>query len=365
VKTEEEPRPKIGTSIFDFGNYLQYFLMSALVVTVTVLIIFEPSGAATSANSSHPRSILGFVAVLGLSLILTLVNGIWRRVVVGRPVKKILAATEKLTNGDFTARIEPSPSSLRSSGNELDVIIANFNIMAAELGSVETLQTDFIANVSHELKTPLAVIQNYATMLRDPELAASDRDVYAAKISQATQRLSELISNILRLNKLDNQHIAPKNDTFLLNEQLEEVLVAHEALWEAKNLDLRADLDDDITVTSDRSLLELAWNNIVSNAIKFSNDGGSLAVSVQKVMGEGKGDPHLARVRVTDSGIGMDADTRRHVFDKFYQGDTAHSGQGNGLGLALVARIVEICGGAISVESELGQGTTFTVDLPL
>lgn len=343
---------KVKRSIFGVGNYLVYFLASALVVTVIVLIVAKPQQN-ENVSALRQRAILAFVVMLALTLILTLINGIWRRYTIGRPVKRILTATEKLTQGNFNVRIEPFHG--YDSINELDAIIANFNIMAAELGSVEAIQTDFISSVSHELKTPLAVIQNYATMLQDPELSVQDRQQYALRITSATQKLSVLITNILKLNKLENQQITPKHDTFLLNEQLAEVLIGFEALWEQKELEIDTDMDD-ILITSDREMLELVWNNIISNAIKFSQPKGKIAIKITEI------DTKSLAVAITDNGIGMSEKVSRHIFDKFYQGDTAHAGQGNGLGLALVKRVVDLLGGTISVITDLG--TTFIIKLP-
>lgn len=345
---------QVKRSIFGFGNYLVYFLASALVVTIIVLIVYQPTATETAA-SIRPRAILAFGAILALALVMTLLNGWWRRVTIGKPVKRILAATQTLTNGDFSVRIAPTHGV--ASVDELDAIIANFNIMAAELGSVEALQSDFIASVSHELKTPLAVIQNYATLLQDDTITTAARSQYSQKITAATMNLSVLITNILKLNKLDNQQITPQRDHFLLNDQLAETLVNDEPLWEAKKLDIETDLEEDIWLTTDRTLLALAWNNLLSNAIKFSPVGGTITVKLASTA-------TAVSVSISDNGAGMTTAVQRHIFDKFYQADTAHSGNGNGLGLALVKRVVSLLNGHIEVVSAPGRGATFTVTLP-
>ncbi|WP_349515140.1 HAMP domain-containing sensor histidine kinase [Leuconostoc suionicum] len=344
----------VKNSIFGIGNYLVYFLSSSLVVTLTILIIYVPTGEET-VNSIRPRAILSLVIIIALALFLTVVNGLWRRYTIGRPVKKILEATQKVTEGQYDVRIEPSHGF--DTITELDVIITNFNIMTKALGSVEALQTDFIASVSHELKTPLAVIQNYASILQDEDLSVEERAEYAVRITDATQRLSTLITNILKLNKIDNQEITPKNDTYLLNEQLAEVLVNHEALWEEKNIELEVDMPD-AYITSDSALLELAWNNLVSNAIKFSRTNGKITVSLIQLSEK------EIIVQIRDNGIGMTEEVRDHIFDKFYQADTARSVQGNGLGLALVRRIIYLVGGQIEVTSQENKGSEFKIILP-
>lgn len=346
---------QVQHSLFGIGSYLIYFLASALVVTVIVLIVYKPTRLDT-VSLLRPRAIVAMVAILAFALIMTLSNGLWRRYTIGRPVKRILDATQRLTDGDFSVRIETKPGITEL--DELDAIIDNFNIMATELGSVEALQSDFIASVSHELKTPLAVIQNYATILQDPGLSPEDRQNYAMRITSATSRLSVLITNIMKMNKLDNQQITPKTDNFLLNEQLAEVLVNYESLWEAKNLDLDAEMAD-LHITSDKALLELAWNNLITNAIKFTRNGGHLKVTMTQPTTD------LVEVAISDDGVGMTDDVRHHIFDKFYQADTARASQGNGLGLALVKRVVDLLQGSITVTSTPDKGSTFRVTLPV
>ena len=210
--------------------------------------------------------------------------------------------------------------------------------------------------MSHELKTPLAVIQNYGTMLQQPNLDEEDRKDYARTVTNASQRLASLITNILKLNKLENQQIYPRKERFDLGEQLCECLLGFENAWEAKNLEIETDIADGVTVESDRELLSLVWNNLFSNAIKFTEEGGKVGLNLYKDTGH-------AVVEVSDTGCGISPEVGAHIFEKFYQGDTSHATQGNGLGLALVKRVVDIVGGEIGVRSELGKGTTFTVKI--
>ena len=221
---------------------------------------------------------------------------------------------------------------------------------------METLRTDFIANVSHELKTPLAVIQNYGSLLQQPGLSEEDRMDYARTVTNASQRLASLITNILKLNKLENQQIYPKKERFDLGEQLCECLLTFESAWEAKNLEIETEIEDGVTVESDPELLSLVWNNLFSNAIKFTEPGGTVGLKLYENGGH-------AVVEVSDTGCGISPEVGAHIFEKFYQGDTSHATQGNGLGLALVKRVVDIIGGEIGVKSELGKGTTFTVKI--
>ena len=247
---------------------------------------------------------------------------------------------------------------LHEEGKEdyLDTMIRDLNAMITELGTIETLKTDFVSNVSHEIKTPLAVIQNYSSLLNAENLTEQERREYAGAISAATIRLNILITNVLRLSRLENQQIRPKSEQFDLGGQLTECLLGFENIWEEKEIEIEPDIEDDVLITSDRELLSIVWNNLLSNAFKFTEEGGTVSVSLRT-------EDETAVVSVKDTGCGMPPETVRHVFDKFYQGDTSHSIQGNGLGLALVKRIVDIVGGEIRVESEPGEGSTFTVKL--
>lgn len=299
----------------------------------------------------------GLIAVLILILILilaafcTLCDFIRRKIMIDRPVRRILDATERIARGDFSVRISIDHSFDKYT--EFDVIAENLNRMVEELAKSEMMKNDFISNVSHELKTPLAVIGNYAAALGDAELDEESRERYSRTLISASHRLSGLVSNILRLNKLENQTLKPELKRINLADMLAEAIVGFEDRIEEKELSLELDMND-VFVTSSPSLLDLVWSNLLSNAIKFSHTGGKISVSV----GESEG---YATVTVTDCGIGMSRETGMRIFEKFYQGDTSHKSEGNGLGLALVKKVIDILGGEISVSSELGVGTSFTV----
>jgi signal transduction histidine kinase len=231
----------------------------------------------------------------------------------------------------------------------------NLNKMAVELQKNEVLKTDFISNVSHEIKTPLAVIQNYSTLLQDETLDSETRKNYSKTLISASKRITDLITNILKLNKLENQEIQEKHEAFNLTEALAESVLEFETIIEKKNLELNCELDEMI-IFSSKSLLDIVWNNLLSNAVKFTPDGGKIDVCLKR-----KGND--AEISVTDTGLGMTSETGAKIFEKFYQGDTSHASAGNGLGLALVKKAIDILGGEISVQSELGKGSTFTIIL--
>ncbi len=346
---------KVLLSIYHF---FCFFLLMAFVITCcTMLFVSAMSnsmGIQFTEENIQVAAKLTFGNVVLLSLVCTVIDTVRRKLTIDRPVKKIVAAAEKIAKGDYSARVPVIHSINRADG--LAEISECFNKMARELSSVETLQTDFIANVSHELKTPLSVMQNYGTLLQQPELSEEDRIQYAKGISEACRRLANLITNILKLNKLENQQVFPAMQRYDLTAQLTECLLAYENVWERKNITIETDLADDVAIHADPELLSLVWNNLLSNAFKFTEAGGTVGVSLKVENG-------CAVVAVSDTGCGISPEVGRRIFDKFYQGDPSHATQGNGLGLALVRRVISILGGDIVVGSEVGKGSTFTVKL--
>lgn len=333
-----------------------FFLLIAFVLTSSMILFMTYLTRSMEVNLSDANIRLAALVTFGnvffLSLICATVD-MWRRkLTVERPVRRIIEGAQKVMDGDFSTRIKQ----VRGAENGFNAIIDYFNRMVQELSGMETLRTDFIANVSHELKTPLAVIQNYGSLLQQPNLSEEERKDYARTVTSAAQRLASLITNILKLNKLENQQIYPVKEKFDLSEQLCECLLGFEDAWEAKNLDIETEIEDGILVDSDPELLSLVWNNLFSNAIKFTEDGGTVGLKVYR-------DGSHAVVQVSDTGCGISPEVGAHIFEKFYQGDTSHATQGNGLGLALVKRIVDIIGGEISVSSVQGKGSTFTVKI--
>ena len=340
------------------SNWFVFFLIAAFVVTCCMMLFITVMSdtldiVLTEENISQAAK-LTFGNVLLISLLFTIIDAVRRRLMVDRPTNRIVSAGEKITGGDFSVRIEPFGDNYAY--ESFNSIIDCFNKMAQELSSVETLRTDFIANVSHELKTPLAVMQNYGTMLQSPDLTDEKRIEYAKGITDNSRRLASLITNILKLNKLENQQIFPVSERFDLSEQLCESLLQFEEIWEQKSIDIETEIDDGVYINSDSELLSLVWTNLLSNAFKFTECGG--AVSVKLIA-----DNDFATVKISDTGCGISPETGAHIFEKFYQGDTSHAMQGNGLGLALVKRVVDIMNGEIAVESKVGKGSTFTVRL--
>ena len=339
------------------SNYAVFFLLVAFAVTCCMLLfvttLAKSMGLVFTPDNVSAAAKLTFGNVVLLTLIFSTIDYIRRKNMVEKPVRRITEATGKIMQGDFSVQIEP----LHGMGTDgFNQVIDAVNRMVKELAGTETLRTDFIANVSHELKTPLAVMGNYAALLRQPGLSEQERREYASAIEQSAHRLAQLITNILKLNKLENQQIFPKTEEFDLGEQLCESLLQFEELWEQKELNIETDIEENIRIRSDREPLSLVWNILISNAVKFTPEGGTVSVSLKAVTDS-------VVVCVWDTGCGMKPETGKHIFEKFYQGDTSHSTQGNGLGLALVKRVVDILGGEIGVRSIYGEGSTFTVKI--
>ena len=340
------------------SNFFIFFLLAAFITTCCIMLFISTLQQSIGREFTQDEITLAakitMINVVLLSIAMASIDYFRRKFMVERPARKITEATAKMIEGDFSVRIEPIAKF--GADDSFNEIIECVNKMAEELSSVETLRTDFIANVSHEMKTPLAVMQNYGTLLQSPELDETTRIEYAKAVTDASRRLSDMMTNILKLNRLENQQIYPKADTYDLGEQLCESLLQYESVWESKGIEIDTDIEENLFVSADAELLSLVWNNLFSNAFKFTEEGGKVTLSLRS-------DGKYAVVKIKDTGCGMSQEVGAHIFEKFYQGDTSHSTQGNGLGLALVKRVVDIMQGEIGVESAVGVGSTFTVKI--
>ena len=349
-------KPKFKQVMRSINHYIVFFLLVAFVVSCCMMLfvttLANTMGLVFNKDNIAAAAKLTFGNVILITVLFGSIDHYRRKMMVERPVKQILEAADKIMQGDFSVRIEKVADFAGETG--FNEIIKAINAMTAELQGTETLRTDFIANVSHELKTPLAVMGNYATMLQQPGITDEERREYAKSISESARRLAQLITNILKLNKLENQQIFPNNEEFDLGEHLCACLLQFEDAWEKKELNIETDIEDDVRIRSDSELLSLVWNNLISNAVKFTPQGGTVGVRLKT-----EGDQVV--VSVSDTGCGIKPEVGQHIFEKFYQGDTSHATQGNGLGLALVKRVVDIFSGEIGVQSVYGKGSTFTV----
>ncbi|MDO4547457.1 MAG: HAMP domain-containing sensor histidine kinase [Clostridia bacterium] len=344
---------RIRMKLFPFTSFLACFGAMVVLTTVQMKIL------SVYFDLSHvPAETVAGVILYWLiaSVLFTLVTTWQYNRRFGNPMMQFAEATGKVAKGDFSVYVPIRHRPDRM--DALDAIITDFNTMVEELGSIETLKTDFISNVSHELKTPIAVISNYASMLMAEDLPDAQRREYAQIVMQSARRLADLISNILKLNKMESQRIVPQPVSYNLCRQLCDCILQFENLLDEKRIELDVDIEDSATISADPDLMALVWNNLFSNALKFTQAGGKITLRQTS-------DEKEIVVTVSDTGCGMSEETLSHIFDKFYQGDTSHATEGNGLGLALALRVLELSGGTIAVKSALGQGSTFIVRLPV
>jgi signal transduction histidine kinase len=269
---------------------------------------------------------------------------------VSKPIQHISQVTKEIAKGNFDVQIQ------YKSKDEIGVLAENFNLMCKELKNIEFLRKDFMSNVSHEFKTPIASIQGFVEIIKDKNLPREKFDEYTDIILEETKRLNNLSANILRLSKLDNQLIQNKKSRFSLDEQLRKIILLFEEQWSKKNLELEINLEK-INYEGDEELVQQIWINLIGNAIKFSYDNGTVEISLKQK-------DEIVVVEIKDEGIGISEGSKPRIFEKFYQGEASRSEMGNGLGLAIVKRIIEICDGTISFESKEGEGTCFIVTLP-
>lgn len=351
MKKTEYISGNIQNSLFPKSLFVVYLLtlLATAGVHVGLIVLFQEA-ALGSIWQTHIILLYWIAVAAGL----TLFTRRKIREIYEEPLQRLASATTQVASGDFSVYVPTVHTADKM--DYMDVMILDFNKMVEELGSIETLKTEFISNVSHELKTPIAVIQNNAELLRMSELDEK-QSTQADAIYWATKRLTGLVSNILKLNKLEQQRILPDAQHYDVCAQLAECALAVEDVLEMKGIELEADMEDCAEIFADPALMELVWNNLLSNAVKFTPKGGTITI------GECTKEDCI-EISVKDTGCGMDVETQRHIFEKFYQGDASHTAAGNGLGLALAQRVLLLHGFSISVESTLGQGSSFTVTIP-
>ena len=268
-----------------------------------------------------------------------------------RPLKQLTDATKQVRKGDLTVRIPEQPSQ-----SELNQLIVSFNLMLEELEHNEIFRKDFINNFSHEFKTPIVSIRGFARQLYNEDLTEEQKREYIDIIIAESDKLAGMSANVLLLSKLENQTIVTDKTSFELDEQIRGEILLLEGAWVKKNLCISPELEA-VRYTGSAELLSHVWRNLLNNAIKFAPDHSELRIDLRREDGQ-------IVVEISDEGPGMDEETAARIFDKFYQGDTSHKAEGNGLGLSIAKRSVVLCGGTIDVKSAPNQGCTFTVKLP-
>lgn len=337
---------KMGFSVW---GYLIFFITVAVIITCAVLLY----SALESIQNIGIVSLVMFLIIAFLSAVCTVIDWFRRKWMVEKPVRQILDATEKIAGGNFEVRLKPNHP--YDKYDEYDLIFENLNQMAAELSHNELLKSDFISNVSHEIKTPLAILSNHAQLLQDESLSEEERQDYTKTLLHATKRLSDLITNILKLNKLENQVIQEEKVAVHFGDFLGEIVLSFEEMIAQKKIELNCQIDD-IVLEADQTYLEIICYNLLSNAVKFTSEGGQISIRLKET-------DDSVLLEVADTGCGMTKEQGARIFDKFYQADPSHKQQGNGLGLALVKKVIDNIGGEILVESEIGKGSRFVVTL--
>lgn len=334
---------------FHFVFYVFNIMLATSIIISAVTFMLIHLGILTF-NGTKPFIPIIMLFLTSIIIGTTISTILGHKVVL--PINELSKATQSVAKGNFKIQLDET--------HNVDVIrnmFINFNTMTKELGSIETFRNDFIVNVSHEFKTPIAAIEGYATLLQDRNLTEGESAEYTKIIIESARQLSILSDNILKISKLENQEIIAEKSNFQLDEQIRMALLMLETKWNEKNIDLDLELDS-VVFFGNPELLIQAWLNLFGNAIKFTKNNGTVTCKLKKT-------DNMITIVISDNGIGMTNEIQKHIFEKFYQGDRTRYSEGYGLGLTLTKRIIDLSGGEISVDSEPEQGTTFTVKLPV
>ncbi len=329
------------------------FVMSSMLISafITFLLLYVLHTLKLFSDFRFATMTLPFLA-LAVSVII----GFFVSVAVGkmvlRPLEHLIEATRTVAKGDFTAKVETT-----GSAGEVKELIDSFNAMTKELGSIELFRNDFINTFSHEFKTPIVSIRGFAKQLKRTDLSDAEKNEYADIIIQESERLTKMSANILLLSKLENQVFITGRTLYSLDEQLRSCILLLQKQWEEKQLNLSVELER-TDYFGNAELMAHVWMNLLENAVKFSPKSSIISVKCYRK-------DHAIHVIITNGGQALEQDTLNHIFDKFYQADSSHTGTGNGLGLPLVKRIIELCGGYITVRSDNTMGTSFQIELPV
>ena len=332
------------------------------IITAVVIIVYSGVLLSIFKNISFNYDNSWFLtgAILGLIVVTSLciagLTSYVHYVFFTQPVLNLADAARTVAGGDYSVKLYPH----RNDGkiNEMDALYEDFNNMVDALNSTEMLKSSFISNISHELKTPIAVINNYSSILASDTLSQEEELDYIKKIKAASSDLSTLITNILQISKLDNNQIETHPTSFDLCEEIIQSVLAFEMQLDEKDIDLELNIPENYNIISDPGLLKIVINNLLSNAIKFSPSGKQITIALTE-------DNENVTVSVSDQGCGISEESCKYIFDKFYQADPSHSTKGNGLGLAMVKQIMLLLNGSIKVKSVVGEGSEFTITLPV
>ena len=349
VETEEKRRMR---TLFRRIFGLLIGALTIMGIAYACIMAILEGGSIKETGIVEPRTGLIVIAVLlSLLLITQIITALWMKRIT-RPAEHISSVVSKVAQGEFQERVDTTGFK-----EEMLFLGEDINTMIEELNSIEVMRSDFVSNVSHEFRAPLSAISGYVTLLSDPKITEEQQNQYFDYLKEATRELSSLVDNVLKLSRLQSQNIISQPQNFYLDEQLRRAVLMFERQWSEKNLELELELPE-CEYFGSEELLSQVWVNLIGNAVKFTPQDGKISVSIDDTQED------IISVKVEDSGEGMTEETKRHIFEKFYQGDSSRKSQGNGLGLALVKTICNLTDAQIQVESEPGKGSCFTVSLP-
>lgn len=332
-----------------FAVFVFFIILTSSVILFCIIYVMIQLGYLSKGG---PNPFVPTIMMLVMSIFIATAVNFFVGMKVLKPISAFSKAMMDVAKGDFQVKL--NYDGLVEELNEMSV---NFNTMVHELGNIETLRSDFVISVSHEFKAPLTSIEGYAMIIQNPELTEEQKNECARIIIDSTKQLAKLSSNILMLSDLENKEIITRKAAFRLDEQIRQAILLLEPIWSNKKIYFNIDLPP-VNYFGNAELLMQVWLNMVGNAIKFTPKNGEISISL-------KDTPDHLKVTISDTGIGMTSEVQKHIFDKFYQADRSGCTEGNGLGLSLVKRIVDLCRGDLQVYSSPGLGTTFQLEFPL
>jgi signal transduction histidine kinase len=341
-------KPKITSMWAAFAVFVFFIILTSSAIIFCIAYVMVQLGY-LSKGGPNPLVPIAMFFVMSV-LIATAVNFF-----VGKKVLKPISAFSKammdVAKGDFSVQLQYD-----GIVEELNEMSSNFNTMVHELGNIETLRSDFVVSVSHEFKAPLTSIEGYATIVQNPELTDEQKNECAQIIIESTKQLAKLSSNILMISDLENKEIITRKAEFRLDEQIRQAILLFEPIWGNKKIEFNIELNPACYYGNAELMMQI-WINVIGNSIKFTPKNGEISIGLKDA-------PDHLQVIISDTGAGMSPEVQKHIFDKFYQADRSGSTDGNGLGLSLVKRIMDLCQGSIQVDSELDRGTTFILEFP-
>lgn len=323
---------------------LSFFVLLILGELVIAAINFALADTAL-AGYSYTLVIIPVISIILTGAIVLTTNYTDRKTAV------LIDSLKRVADGDYSAVIDADGKGAFSE------IYANFNKMTAELNSVKSMRDDFVHTLSHELKTPLCSIQGFASLLLEGNATEEESRQYLHIIAEEADRLRRLTEGILTISRLENMQVAGEKSEFKLHSQIRDCAIMYQNDWSKKNIEVDLELDE-ITINGDGDMIKQLWINLISNAVKFTPENGKIEISLKRGNG-------CAVAKIKDNGAGIDEGETEKIFEKYYRSPSAKKTEGNGLGLAICKRICALCGGSVSCKSKKGNGTEFTVTLPL